>query len=75
MLDIRIIFGESVTDRFRDGKPVPYKGLAPQARDFHPGEALGAPAPVRTIPVFLARQTAKIPPRVRERLYKHILPL
>ena len=24
MLDIRIIFGESVTGRFRDGKPVPY---------------------------------------------------
>ena len=25
MLDVRIIFGESVTGRFRDGKPVPYK--------------------------------------------------
>ena len=25
MMDIRLIFGESVTGRFRDGKPVPYK--------------------------------------------------
>ena len=25
MLGIRIIFGESVIGRFRDGKPVPYK--------------------------------------------------
>ena len=44
MLDIRIILGESVTGRFRDGKPVPYNICRYNGKaQFVGGGALDAP--------------------------------
>ena len=42
MLDIRIIFGESVTGRFRDGEPVPYN-LSLQLPDKLQSEFIHSP--------------------------------